>query len=205
MENTKSKYLFEALRLFGERGFDSVSMKDLAKAVGLVPSALYKHFANKQALYDGIVELYKAGYAKNMQNLKVDFADRLEEKESLAQITEEEQILLAKNLFQNALHNEWARNFRKFMTVEQYHNQELAELYDKTYYKDQVKQHGAFFRILMDAGKMKEGNEYFLALQYISILNLLICMCDREPEQEEWALEELEKHVKEFNKNYRIG
>lgn len=204
MESTRVRFLYEAVRLFGERGYDSVSMKDLAKAVGVVPSALYKHYSSKQALYDEIINEYKEGYARNMHRLKVDFAENPEEKDRIINMTEAEQIELAQSLLQSALHHPWANAFRKFMTVEQYHNQELARIYDKTYYKDQVHQHGAFFRILMDAGKMKEGNEYLLALQYISPINLLICMCDREPEKEEWAMEEIEKHVKEFNKNYRI-
>lgn len=204
MESTKERFLFEAMRLFGERGYDSVSMKDLAKAVGVVPSALYKHYSSKKALYDEIIVEYKEGYVRNMQRLKVDYAEHPEEKEKLIEMTEAEQIERAQGLLYNALHHPWANAFRKFMTVEQYHNKELAEIYDKTYYKDQVWQHGAFFRVLMDAGKMKEGNEYLLAFQYISPVSLLICMCDREPDKEEWAMEEIEKHVKEFNRNYRI-
>lgn len=201
---TKEKYLFEAMRLFGERGYDSVSMKDLAEAVGLVPSALYKHFSSKKALYNEIIKAYEIGYAKNMRVMKVDFAEHPENKEELALITEEDQISLAISLFNNAIHNKWACAFRKFMTVEQYHNKELAELYDKTYYKDQVKQHASLFRILMNAGKMKEGNEFTLAFLYISPINVLINLCDREPEQEQWCLEEVKKVVKEFNRNYRI-
>ena len=204
MKNTKERFLYEAVRLFGEHGYDSVSMKDLADAVGLVPSALYKHFPSKKALYDEIITLNKTGYANSMQRLRVDFAERPDEKEKLVQMTEEEQITIAQELFKNAIHNKWAVAFRKFMTVEQYHNRELAELYDKTYYKDQVKQHGAFFRILMDAGKMKEGNEYLLALIYISQINLLINMCDREPDKEEWAMEEIRRIICEFNRIYRI-
>lgn len=202
--DTKSKYLYEAMRLFGEHGYDSVSMKDLAKAVGLVPSALYKHFPSKKALYDEIIKEYKIGYAKNMKLLKVDFAEHQEEKEKLASMTEEEQIALAQGIFNNAIHHKWASAFRKFMTVEQYHNKELAEIYDETYYKNQVKQHAALFRALMEAGKMKEGNEYTLAFMYISPINVLINLYDREPEMEQWCLEEIEKVVKEFNKNYRI-
>jgi len=204
MEGTKEKFLYEAMRLFGERGYDSVSMKDLAQAVGVVPSALYKHYSSKQALYNEIISEYKSGYEKNMQRMKVDFAEHPEEKEKLIQMTEEEQIERAQALLHNALHHKWASAFRKFMTVEQYHNEELAQIYDETYYKNQVKHHGALFRILMDAGKMKEGNEYLLAFMYISPVNVLINLCDREPDKEEWAMEEIEKVVKEFNRNYRI-
>ena len=43
-DNTKDLFLYEALKLFGERGFDSVKISEIAGAVGCVPSALYRHY-----------------------------------------------------------------------------------------------------------------------------------------------------------------
>ena len=42
--NTKEAILLEALDLFSERGFDGTSIRDIARAVGIRESALYKHF-----------------------------------------------------------------------------------------------------------------------------------------------------------------
>jgi AcrR family transcriptional regulator len=47
--------LKEAARLFAQRGFTGVSLEDLGSAVGVSGPALYRHFANKQALLGEIL------------------------------------------------------------------------------------------------------------------------------------------------------
>ncbi len=44
-----------AARLFAERGFSGVSLEDLGAAVGVSGPAVYRHFANKQALLGAIL------------------------------------------------------------------------------------------------------------------------------------------------------
>lgn len=47
--------LHEAARLFAERGFSGVSLEELGAAVGVSGPAVYRHFANKQALLGSIL------------------------------------------------------------------------------------------------------------------------------------------------------
>jgi AcrR family transcriptional regulator len=47
--------LHEAATLFAERGFSGVSLEDIGGAVGISGPALYRHFANKQALLGAIL------------------------------------------------------------------------------------------------------------------------------------------------------
>ncbi|MGQ0626259.1 MAG: TetR/AcrR family transcriptional regulator [Sporichthyaceae bacterium] len=46
----------EAIRLFGERSYPVVGMRDLSKAVGIQPGSLYAHISSKEALLLMIVE-----------------------------------------------------------------------------------------------------------------------------------------------------
>jgi len=48
--DTKRDILARALDLFAERGFFGTSMRDIARAVGVRESALYHHFASKDAI-----------------------------------------------------------------------------------------------------------------------------------------------------------
>ncbi|MDR3593071.1 MAG: helix-turn-helix domain containing protein [Negativicutes bacterium] len=52
-DGKKSDLLKAGLDLFAARGFDAVSVRDIAKAAGVSEAALYKHFSGKQdmALY----------------------------------------------------------------------------------------------------------------------------------------------------------
>src|SRR4249920_3661594 len=46
-----------AVALADEDGLEGFSMRRLAQALGVVPMALYKHFANKDELLDGMVDI----------------------------------------------------------------------------------------------------------------------------------------------------
>lgn len=203
-ENTKERFMLEAMKLFGQRGFDSVRISEIAKQVGCTAPALYKHFESKQKLYDAILEESTQGYEKSMHRIRVDFANRPEERERFIAMTEAEQLAAARRLFLHPLRDEWASAFRKLMMTEQFRRPELAELYDKRYVSAQYEQHAALFQLLMEAGKLKQADPYTLAVMYVSPIIVLVGICDREPAKEEWALQIIEQHVKEFNRSYRI-
>lgn len=48
--NTRDAILEAAARLYAERGYEAVSMRDVAAAVGVTPANLYYHFKDKEAL-----------------------------------------------------------------------------------------------------------------------------------------------------------
>ena len=50
--------LREAARLFGEKGYENTSMRDIAAAYGILPGSLYHHFRSKDELF---VAVYAAG------------------------------------------------------------------------------------------------------------------------------------------------
>lgn len=51
----RSRILQAAFPLFAERGFYGVSISDVAESAGLVKSAIYHHFANKEELYIAVL------------------------------------------------------------------------------------------------------------------------------------------------------
>jgi AcrR family transcriptional regulator len=49
--HTRKEILGLSVPLFATVGFDGVSMRDIAAAVGVTPAALYHHFSDKEQLY----------------------------------------------------------------------------------------------------------------------------------------------------------
>lgn len=49
---TRELILENVISLFARKGFDGISMRDIARKVGIVPSVLYYYFPSKQALYE---------------------------------------------------------------------------------------------------------------------------------------------------------
>ena len=54
--DTRSEVVVLAAGLFAEVGYAAASMRTIAKGIGITPAALYYHFADKDALYDAVLD-----------------------------------------------------------------------------------------------------------------------------------------------------
>lgn len=52
----KERYLFTAIKLYAERGYGAVSVRDIARELGITHSALYQYYRDREALFDAIVD-----------------------------------------------------------------------------------------------------------------------------------------------------
>ena len=52
---TKEQIFAAARAAFDRDGLEGLSLRDIARAVGITPMAIYRHYANKQALIDALV------------------------------------------------------------------------------------------------------------------------------------------------------
>lgn len=53
--NTRADLLEAALELFAEQGFYATSLREIGRAVGIRESAIYHHFASKEALLEAVL------------------------------------------------------------------------------------------------------------------------------------------------------
>src|SRR4030042_1107184 len=55
-DKSKRTHILEsAFRVFGERGFRSSTMKNIARRAGIAPGSIYTYFKDKEALFDSTV------------------------------------------------------------------------------------------------------------------------------------------------------
>ena len=171
-EDTRQKILDKALELFAAKGYDSVSVGEIAQAVGIKAPSLYNHFPGKQAIFDAIVEATAAQYEAD--------TDRIEK---------------VRQIFCYSLHNETISRFRRMMTIEQFRSPELAALYSRRYVGRVLDYHAGIFRALIAAGEICPEDPDTLAMLYVAPVVTLLGVCDRQPEREAECLERLRKHV----------
>jgi AcrR family transcriptional regulator len=70
----RKRQLIQAAReLFAEKGFNGTSVREIAKAAGVSEALLYKHFPDKQHIYQEILD-----YAGNLSGIFKDQLDELE-------------------------------------------------------------------------------------------------------------------------------
>lgn len=54
-ENRKSEIIKTAAKLFKDKGYSAISMRDLAQAMGIKAASLYNHISSKQAILESII------------------------------------------------------------------------------------------------------------------------------------------------------
>ncbi len=203
-QSTRTQYLIAALRLFAEKGYDAVSVAQIAEAVGLTPPALYRHFSGKQALFDAIVEMSHRGFSSRMGRFGVSFTEDPAERAAFFKMSEDEQVRLIQQLFLHTLEDEYPALFRKLMSVEQFRRPELVELYNRHYVGAQYDAFTALMQEGVERGFYPAGNARAMAIQYISPVIVLVGLCDRTPARKEEALAMIADHVRQFDRIYRI-
>lgn len=197
-ENTKQKIIETALTLFSERGYDAVSVGEIAEAVGIKAPSLYNHYPSKQAIFDAIVETTALQYEKDTGRIDIHVQRAAADIPMLMTIGEEELFEKVRQIFDYSLHNDNIRKFRKMMTIEQFRSPSFGELYTRRFSERLVDYHAEIFRSLIAAGVIYGGDANALALMYVAPVITLIGVCDRQPEREAECLEKLKSHVKQF-------
>lgn len=87
--DTRQDILNAALDLFAENGFFGTSMREIARQVGVRESALYHHFASKEAILEALAQTYGPGHARHLEEIDIGaMLDALGPRELLQQIVQ---------------------------------------------------------------------------------------------------------------------
>lgn len=204
-DDTKRQILDKALQLFSERGYDAVSVGEIAKEVGIKAPSLYNHFQSKQAIFEAIVAETDQKYDRDTDKIDIHVKNGAQDAPSLQHVSAEELLQKLRGIFLYSLHDEKVARFRKMMTIEQFRSSALAELYSQRYVDRIVFYHAEIFRKLIMAGEILAEDPQTLALLYVSPVVILLGVCDRQPEREAECLVLLESHVRLFFRTYNIA
>lgn len=202
--STKQKIIKEALYLFSEQGYEAVSVVQIAHAVGIKAPSLYKHYTSKNAIFLAIVdemalryEQYAAGLAMNGTDAQKDF--------SLFYKIDAEQLKnIGRNIFLYFAHDEYIARYRKLLIIEQFHNQELADVYVKQYIDEPLNYQAQLFELLSKAGILKEEDPQNMAMHFYGPMHLLLQLYDAQPSREEELLLMLDKNIEHFQQLYMV-
>lgn len=202
MTSTKDKIILEALTLFSKNGYESVTVNQIASAVGIKAPSLYKHYRSKQEIFDAIILKMQEQYQEFANGLKMTGISPKQDMNRFINIDELELINIGKNMFMYFLHDEMQSKFRKMLTIEQFKNKSLANQYIKQYFDDSLSYQQYIFSILTKQNILKNEDPYIVALHFYGPIYFLISLCDGAPEREQEAIDILERHIRQFNHVY---
>ena len=200
--DTKHRILDEALTLFSEKGYANVYVSDIAERVGIKAPSLYKHYKNKRAIFDAIIDEMNHRFEQQAQALSISGTDPTADAEVYKNMDEEHLIKLGNDFFRYYLHDSYTKRFRKMLTLEQFQDQELARVYSQQYFDMPLSYQGMLLGLMVSQGLLVTGNVPIMTLQFYAPIYMLLTVCDREPSREQEALELLEGHIRQFDQLY---
>ena len=99
------------------------------------------------------------------------------------------------------LQDEYMVKFRKLLTIEQFNNSKIADLYHKLFIEDVLNFHSKIFESLINSNILIKKDPYTLAIQFYSPIFLLFYRHDSITDKE---LTSLKKHISQFKDMYTL-
>ena len=195
MCTTKEKILLTSLKLFAQDGYEAVSISKISGELGMAKSALYKHYKNKRDIFDSIInrmdELdYERAREYNMPEGNMD-----EIIKGYREISIDKIRIYTEAQFKHWTEEEFSSLFRRMLTLEQYRNQEMADLYQKYLVSGPIDYMTHLFAGIIE--KKVEAKQ--LAIEFYGPIFLMYSLYDNKREEDDLA-EMLKKHVDRFSK-----
>ena len=200
--NTKEKILDEALTLFSEKGYANVFVGDIADRVGIKAPSLYKHYKSKKAIFEAIIDEMNRRFVEQAKAMQINGTDAAADAGIYKSLPEDQLLKLGREFFLYYLHDDYNRKFRKMLTLEQFHDKDLAKVYSKLYVDDPLSYQGMLFGFMATAGVLQTDNVQVMTLHFYSPIYFMLTICDREPEREPEMLKLLDEHIKQFDRLY---
>ena len=192
-KDTKERILAKALELFSQKGYERTNIKEIMVSLGLVKSAMYRHFESKEAIWDALLD-----------KLITYYEERFGSPERLPPVPEstEELLAMTMRMVNFTVHDETVVMTRKLLTLEQFRDKRARQLATKHFLTGLTGMFTPVFAGMMEKGLLRRDDPGLLAFAYTSPISALIHLCDREPEKTGDALARIETFARHFIKTY---
>ena len=187
---TKEKILQVSIDLFAEKGYKEISVREIAKAVGIKASSLYKHYENKEDILESIFALFKE---KMMQ---ANFPQE-ELKQYVNSVSPATYFYESFALFKKIM---WAPLFVKIariITIEQQRSQSVRKFFLKELIEKPIQTLQTVLDIMMENGSIGPVDSRVAAEEYASYIVYLFF--EQNFLKDHLSLEDIDKKMMQHN------
>lgn len=156
---TKEKIFDVSIDLFSQKGFDAVSVREIAREVGIRESSIYNHYKNKEAILDSIIDYF-------MSELTLSSPPE-EEMEKLME-TPELFFEVGGRAFLERMSVPKTEKIWRIISIELYHNQKIREFFKKELLEVPINAWEDIFTKMMKKNIIKRVDPKILAYEYFS-------------------------------------
>ena len=200
-KTTKQRIIEESLQLFSQKGYEGVSMREIASAVGIKGASIYNHFKGKEDIFQGIFEEMTNRYEDLANLLSISTEETADMAQRFVGIGEQELLHLAKSLFAFFGKDVFAVQFRRMLVAEQNRSVLAAQTLKSYYFDAPIQYQTRLFEQMQKNGIFQGCDAKAMALYFYSPIYFLLSKYDLDQEYD-ICMEELEQHVQWFMKLY---
>ena len=131
MVNRKEEILIVALHLFARDGYEAVSVSQIAGELDMTKGALYRHYKSKRDIFDCIVQRMEQQDSEQARQNEVPEESIEKVPEEYQNVSVEDFVGYSKSMFEYWTEDDFASSFRKMLTLEQFRNEEMQNLYQQ--------------------------------------------------------------------------
>lgn len=193
--STRQRILDAALELFSQRGYQAVSMADIAGALQIKAPSLYKYFKGKEELYAALLPPLEAHYTTLWETAGRRQEQLEQELAGILRMEQLEQETMA--WLQGEMTDPQAIAFRRLLTLNQGQSPTPATHW---LWNQPMALYEGFFSHLVAREVLRRGDPHVMALEYLAPLLQLLTLGDRVPDQQMAYLDEAKAHIHQFHR-----
>ncbi|EAZ89708.1 hypothetical protein CY0110_23176 [Crocosphaera chwakensis CCY0110] len=181
-EDTRSRILKAALRLFAAKGYDGTTTKDLAKKAKVAEGTLFRYFPNKKAI---LIEVATQGWIEILTDLLTELSEMGNYK-AVAQVMRRRVLRMQEN-----------KDLLQVCFIEAQFHQELREKIQSEVIIKMTDVAEAFFETAMEKGIYRRTNPKIVAQVFLGMFAIAGFSSDTiiTPEASPKALQEMAEGI----------
>lgn len=194
-KDTKERILRTALEMFSQNGYAGTNIRELAAALNMGKSSLYRHFESKEAIWNTLLD-----------RMIVYYGDRFGSADHLPPVPDslEGLVEMTMRMVDFTVHDEKIIMTRKVLAIEQFRDDRARDLASKHFLTGLTQMFTPVFQGMMENGLLRRDDPKILAFAYTAPISSLIHLCDREPDKTEDALRKIETFSRHFIAIYGV-
>lgn len=183
MGNTKEEILLVSLHLFAQDGYEAVSVSQIAGELGITKRALYRHYQSKRDIFDHILACMEQRDGEQAESHDMPQERKEDAPETYQELSFVDFMAYSQSMFAYWTEDDFASSFRKMLTLEQFRNAEMQELYQQYLVSGPV----AYVKDLFESMKFDSALEK--AVQFYATMYFFYSMYDGAEDKEQVKLE----------------
>ncbi len=194
-KDTKERILAAALKMFSQNGYAGTNIRELMASLGLAKSSTYRHFENKEEIWNTLLDEMTAYYAERLGS-PAHLPPAPDSLEGL--------VALTMRMVDFTVHDERIVLTRKLLSTEQFRDERARALATKHFLTGLSEMFTPVFAGMMEKGLIRRDDPAMLAFAYTAPISVLVRLCDREPEKIPQAMAQAEAFSRHFVKTYAV-